>query len=322
MKIRTLTARATALAVVLLPTAPAVAAAGDDDASRFLRTVQAVAPEVLAHTPARFDDRPGSAVRHTTPGQPGLTVVLDSVDVELPGGRGRTATLPNGNPVHRTDDGVSMAPIVKDDGSVQVTFVVDGAASPTSYDFAVERVPGARLALGDDGSVTYTAKDGRLLLAAPAPWAKDADGRDVPTRFEVRGNSLVQVVEHTGAGVSYPVVADPWLGQNLFSSVWTDTYNGDSRINATKSLWGQSWHTPSVTGQAIFLNQGWSEVSARAPRVTSKTSLHQQYQCHVAGGYANLAGTWNLERFRPTRTTHWSYGVAVHHCNWTTATRY
>ena len=37
---------------------------------------------------------------------------------------------------------------------------------------------------------------------------------------------------------------------------------------------------------------------------------------------ALFAGQWNLEKFRPNRTTHWSFGVAVHHCNWTTANRY
>ena len=40
-----------------------------------------------------------------------------------------------------------------------------------------------------------------------APWAVDADGQALPTRFEVRGSQLVQVVDTTAA--AFPVVSDP-----------------------------------------------------------------------------------------------------------------
>lgn len=42
-----------------------------------------------------------------------------------------------------------------------------------------------------------------------APWAVDADGVDVATWYEVRGTTLVQVVDHRGKNVTYPIVADP-----------------------------------------------------------------------------------------------------------------
>lgn len=35
-----------------------------------------------------------------------------------------------------------------------------------------------------------------------------------------------------------------------------------------------------------------------------------------------LAGQWNLERKRPNWSIHWTYGVAIHHCNWDTPDRY
>jgi hypothetical protein len=40
---------------------------------------------------------------------------------------------------------------------------------------------------------------------------EDANGKDVATHYEVDGTELVQVVNHTRAGVAYPVVADPTL---------------------------------------------------------------------------------------------------------------
>jgi hypothetical protein len=53
----------------------------------------------------------------------------------------------------------------------------------------------------------------RELGVIAAPWARDANGRAIPTRYEIQGTTLVQVVDHRRPGVVYPVVADP----NLFS---------------------------------------------------------------------------------------------------------
>lgn len=311
--------------ILLVSTPTAANAAEDVNASNFVAAVSSVAPEVFQNIPNQL----GSAGQASSqlqmpvaaPAAPSATI--GSMHVALPTGTGgRTTTLPNGNKMHRTTEGVSIAPIAKTDGSVQVTFVIDGPASPTSFEFPVETVPGATLAVQEDGSATYTGKGGKLLLAAPAPWATDSAGVSLPTRFLVRGSTLIQVVDHTAQKVTYPVVADPWFGIDLFSSVWYTTYSGQLRVNARKSAWGQAMHTPSAAGVAIFLGAGWNEVVAKGWHVTEKVSMHQQYDCHAAGGFYNLAGDWGFEKFRPTRTVHWSYGVAIHHCNWTTATRY
>ncbi|MEJ9209242.1 hypothetical protein [Paenibacillus larvae] len=61
-------------------------------------------------------------------------------------------------------------------------------------------------------------------------WAKDANGNDIPTHYEIRGNDLVQKVEFN-ENTAFPVVADPnwfqiakcagaitwFLGTNVFS---------------------------------------------------------------------------------------------------------
>jgi hypothetical protein len=65
---------------------------------------------------------------------------------------------------------------------------------------------------GDDvtrpGSVVGT--DEAVLLHIPAPWAVDATGAALPTRYEVAGSTITQVVDTRGA--SFPVVADPaWI---------------------------------------------------------------------------------------------------------------
>lgn len=51
-------------------------------------------------------------------------------------------------------------------------------------------------------------------MVLPA-WARDANGVAVSTHFALKGNKLVQYVDHRQPGVAYPVVADPkfaWMG--------------------------------------------------------------------------------------------------------------
>jgi len=43
---------------------------------------------------------------------------------------------------------------------------------------------------------------------APA-WARDANGRDVPTFYEIEETTLVQVVKHRGGDWAYGITADP-----------------------------------------------------------------------------------------------------------------
>lgn len=65
---------------------------------------------------------------------------------------------------------------------------------------------GAELLLLDNGSVSVS--DGENFLGGiDAPWAVDAEGRSLPTRYEISGSTLTQVVDTTDA--TFPVVADP-----------------------------------------------------------------------------------------------------------------
>ena len=74
------------------------------------------------------------------------------------------------------------------------------------------------MALDEAGAAVIVGADGVPVASVQAPWAYDANGRAIPTQFEVNGATLTQVVEHSGA--AYPVVADPqtlyfWWGQAL-----------------------------------------------------------------------------------------------------------
>ena len=62
----------------------------------------------------------------------------------------------------------------------------------------------------------------------------------MPTRFEVEGRTLTQVVEHRGAAVSYPVVADPRVFRcNLWTS-WCVTFTRSETTAVARSSYSQS----------------------------------------------------------------------------------
>lgn len=68
--------------------------------------------------------------------------------------------------------------------------------------------------LNADGSVDIQRASGGIGVSIghlDVPWARDANGATVPTRFFVRDRTITQVVDHRGAATKYPVVADPSL---------------------------------------------------------------------------------------------------------------
>lgn len=223
-------------------------------------------------------------------------------------------------------DGFSYVPVLREDATIQAHTVIEEAEAPMEFTYDISVPAGGKMEVVGSAVLILDA-DGQMVGGVAPAWAKDADGRDVATHYEVDGNRLTQVVEHRGA--TYPVVADPWMGKNLFGHVYTDWTNGAMRVNATPSAWGKLvWAGVGVPagpagGQVVLNTYGWAEVWSRGAdvrRALSKDSMRQQFECHALG--SPFAGEWNLEKWRPNRTVHWSYGVAIHHCNWKTANRY
>ena len=97
------------------------------------------------------------------------------------------------------------------DGSIQILTVIDDASAPTEFAYPISVPGGARLSATDDGGAVVLDADGLVVAEIAAPWATDARGASVATRYEIRGSTLIQHVAHDAAGVVYPVVADPTL---------------------------------------------------------------------------------------------------------------
>jgi len=95
---------------------------------------------------------------------------------------------------------------------------IDSADAPERFRFPVGGDVAA-MSVATDGAVLAVDAAGRAVARLAPPWARDADGRSVPTHFELDGLTVVQIVEHRGGGFAYGIVADPWW--NPFSWDWS-----------------------------------------------------------------------------------------------------
>ncbi|PZT84502.1 MAG: hypothetical protein DI630_37005 [Gordonia sp. (in: high G+C Gram-positive bacteria)] len=116
-----------------------------------------------------------------------------------------------------TEHGLRVAQ-AHDGGSLRVHHILDSAGDPHRFPFDLELGASTRAVptgdggidvietLEDDGSTTDL-----LVGRLEAPWAVDAEGNPVATRYEVEGDQIYQVVERD-PDLAYPIVADPfWI---------------------------------------------------------------------------------------------------------------
>lgn len=131
--------------------------------------------------------------------------VDEAVSVQLPtAGRLDAATQVRGE----AGEGFGVAVVPTAEG-VQLVVAIDGASSPESFAFGLDLPDGYAPEVTSDGAVALRDADGAEVGYVEQPWAFDAAGAPVETRFVVEGDTLTQVVEHAEADVVYPITADP-----------------------------------------------------------------------------------------------------------------
>ena len=227
------TAIAVAVAAVLVGSGLAPAAAAENRAESAAQLIAAVAPhegEVLVGT-----ESAGGIIVPT--GEVKVNVPIDSsepiamsetggvdqsgFEVSLPAevDAGEAAFAADGTIVYEsTTGGADVAVQVLESGVTRIQTIVNDASGPHefTYTFGESYAP----IEAADGSIAVVGDDGAALLGAA--WARDANGKEVATHYEIRDNSLVQVVQAT-ADTVYPVVADPaW---NWYNAAWGAKFN-------------------------------------------------------------------------------------------------
>lgn len=157
----------------------------------------------------------------------GLEEAVDNVDVDLPYSAEHAASLlTQQGTLELTVPGVGEGQplesgVLFDGAATDTSVVVDSLASglralvhidspdaPERFEFELGGDV-ASLRLDADGGVSGYNANGDVVASAPAPWAVDATGAVVPTRFEVDGTTLYQIVEHRGGDWVYGITADP-----------------------------------------------------------------------------------------------------------------
>lgn len=262
-------------------------------------------------------------VQVAVPAESGTPLQVGDAGVLLPfsDARARAEVLEPGVVAFDNGNGTTTVPVVKNDGSVQVTTIIASPAAPQEFAYGLSLPDDAAISIDDSGVVLVTSGDTLVLGVAP-PWAVDATGAQVPTHYDLRGNILVQVVDHTSASFEYPVVADPWLGAALFGSVFQNS--STQKITGAPTAWGTAVQSGVAVGgwaigQTIMKTAGWDEWANKAPLSRTKATYHQQFDCHVVGAYTPVTGgpTWDLEGWRANRPN-WLVdgGAYPYKCNW------
>lgn len=235
-------------------------------------------------------ERPGSEINsHLGIGLPSGGDVKDAVIA-----RGGTVTYQHS--LKAAD--VAVQPFKK---GVRVVTVIQGDKAPSEFVYPVDVPAGGSMKVGQDGGVLVVDARGLPRGGFTTPWAKDNQGRDVATHYELRGNTIVQVVSHHGA--AYPVVADPWLWMNLIQDArWVfDTAAKGFTLKVTPTTWARVNAGSYLVGVA-----GWNELYSKYKDVgrrirTNINGMRDQYICHqqFVALRSPRKSTWNLDEWRP-----------------------
>jgi|GEM_PF-2335279 len=210
----------------------------------------------------------------------------------------------NGNMVVYSSDKYSVG-VEAFEGGVRQTFIINASDAKAEYEIPYTIPEGGYLkyAVDDfgnsDGSILVATKNGESSIAAiDRPWAKDANGNDVPTHYEIRDrNVLVQVVLHSDE-YAYPVVADPTTYSTYFSSGSWITRNSVISLSLKPTLLLRA-SVGAVFAIAVVIDS-WNKASARHSSNANWRNSHgmyEQYVCHFY--FAFYKSEFNLEPSRP-----------------------
>lgn len=148
---------------------------------------------------------------------------------------------------------------------VKSMIVIGDSSSPDRYAFEFDLPNNYKILKGEDYFSSPEAKDGFLYIVDmsnmtvneatgekypesiafiyPA-WAKDADGNDIDTKYEVKGNRIIQTVKFDESS-SFPIVADPniqgykYQKKNVsYSTKWNSPQKVSANVHAGKGETG------------------------------------------------------------------------------------
>lgn len=288
---------AVALASVATAGIAAPVAADEVGGGEPLAALDSVAPEVVESAVALTPGPEGAAAETATghvnvPADSDDPVQLSSngvdVQIHLPVSDASLVSHDEGAAIYSERNGVSTIVSAQEDASVVIATTLESASAPSRFDY---EYPGLTLEATGDGDVIGYDAAGEIAVFVGIPWAYDANGTAVPTRYEVDGSTLTQIVEHTDATFSYPIVADPtnYGGNDLYTKIVKDA---DSRGTIIR-VYPAAVNFSHLSNTAI-----WRKYQALTPGAYETTTMYDQLICHVRN-IGRLKMPWNLEPWRP-----------------------
>lgn len=223
------------------------------------------------------------------------------------------SSLPTSNGdlvVYGGEGDASVVPVIVRDGSIQLNAIIPSRESPDAYRFDIDIPAGAHLERdGTTGAISVFLNDGTWIAGISAPWARDASGRSLPTEYEIAGSQIIQHIDMSSEDVSFPVVADPWLGANLIDhTTWERRSPAGLTLRVYPTPWGRYW-TSQPTWPAH-----WGELLSKTTSrsLVNTTYMMNQYFCHIQLGASYWKDSYNLDTF-VRRNSLWDY--IVNKCN-------
>ncbi|MCI9888555.1 hypothetical protein JT358_08795 [Micrococcales bacterium 31B] len=178
------------------------------------------ASAISAHEVQFGDDGDQQAVLTLDSGADAVIVeshAAESFGMELPSDtKNPSLTVAPGGAALLENETFDVAVTAHDSGAIQARVLIESSQSPRQYPFTLDLAAGVQPVLAADGGVDFMQVhegDATPVLVArlEAPWAVDAAGAPVQTHYEIRGDQVIQHVQH-GPQNAYPVVADPfWI---------------------------------------------------------------------------------------------------------------
>ncbi|ORC24368.1 hypothetical protein A7979_10265 [Rothia nasimurium] len=202
----------------------------------------------------------------------------------------------------------STSVLPHEDGSVQMVTTIADSSAPEEYVYNLDLPEGASMEILEGGLVLVEDSAGNFIAGVAAPWAKDANGVDIPTRYEIRGSALVQIVKHQNrSNLKYPVTADPWLGRDLISRVWVTIHHEGYKVNVAATSWGRAFNGVATHKAHV------DELVSKTAQGRITPTIREQYLCHVAGNLFERE-YYNMESWLPYKPW-WQQLNLVDQCN-------
>lgn len=188
-------------------------------------------------------------------------VGTDDITITLPYAEAFGGTLAGGAVFNGRSSSTYARPI---QGGAQVVLVATGPSSPTDYPFVIQN---GTVAAGPGGALLLFDSTSALNRIVPAPWARDANGKKVTTRFVPAedGKSFLQEVDHKTAGIVYPVVADPIYARYATGVVVTFSKFETGVLAATSAftaVWIAAATVAGQLGNKIYHNAWRIQIAA------------------------------------------------------------